>query len=531
MKAKDKEKIAVEVTSRVLESSIGRASKSREAYLDNLINEVFYYEDKRVNSYRTAVNRDSDRKWLEHNQRVYKGASEQKKKLIVENIIDRHVREVTGHFSEPTYQFATSIAPIGMGFILNAMSPLKIMRRFPELPDVANNIQIGGKSEQIRKLDRLGTIILVPTHVSNLDSLVVGYTLHNMGLPPYSYGAGINLFEHKLLGFFMHRLGAYKVDRLKRHSLYKEVLKEYATYSLEIGYDNLFFPGGTRSRSGAIEQKLKLGLLGCGIKAYYNNIKNGVELPNIYIVPCTLNYQLTLEGETLIRDHLKEAGKSQYIIVDDEFSMPTKILSFMSHLVSLEANIYVNFGQALDVFGNPVDDDGNSLDGRGRIIDTTRYLYKKGRLAPDDGRDQVFTRNLADNIVEQYKKYSVISSTHILAWTAFELARKQNPDPDFYRFLRDASVDTSFPMVEIYKELDKTLDVVKKMEAQGRLILSSTPHDGDASEVLDKALKLFSSYHTKPALERRGDRLFPEDMNLLYFYRNRLWGYGLDSQN
>ena len=51
----------------------------------------------------------------------------------------------------------------------------------------------------------------------------------------------------------MHNLGAYTVDRRKRDPLYKRVLKEYATMTLELGYDYLFFPGGSRSRSGAIE--------------------------------------------------------------------------------------------------------------------------------------------------------------------------------------------------------------------------------------------------------------------------------------
>ena len=36
--------------------------------------------------------------------------------------------------------------------------------------------------------------------------------------------------------------------RRKKAPIYKDVLKQYATVSLELGYHNLFFPGGTRSR-------------------------------------------------------------------------------------------------------------------------------------------------------------------------------------------------------------------------------------------------------------------------------------------
>ncbi len=81
-----------------------------------------------------------------------------------------------------------------------------------------------------------------------LPVLAAGYAIYMAGLPPVCYGAGLNLFYNKFLGFFMNRLGAYKVDRRKKHSLYKNVLKEYAAVSMELGYDNLFFPGGTRSR-------------------------------------------------------------------------------------------------------------------------------------------------------------------------------------------------------------------------------------------------------------------------------------------
>ena len=66
--------------------------------------------------------------------------------------------------------------------------------------------------------------------------------------------------------FFMHNLGAYRVDRRLKHALYKDVLKAYSCVLLERGYHSLFFPGGTRSRSGGVERKLKLGLVGTGAR-------------------------------------------------------------------------------------------------------------------------------------------------------------------------------------------------------------------------------------------------------------------------
>ena len=69
---------------------------------------------------------------------------------------------------------------------------------------------------------------------------------------------------------------------------------------------------------------------------------------------------------------------------------------------------------------------------------------------------------------------------------------------------------------------------VRGLEEQGHIQLASTPKSGDVDAVVEHGLKLFGSYHTRPALKRRGDRLFPEDVNLLYYYRNRLWGFDLE---
>src|SRR5204863_9543615 len=58
--------------------------------------------------------------------------------------------------------------------------------------------------------------ILVPTHFSNLDSILIGWIIHAMGLPAFIYGAGLNLFNIKIFAYFMNSLGAYKVDRRKK---------------------------------------------------------------------------------------------------------------------------------------------------------------------------------------------------------------------------------------------------------------------------------------------------------------------------
>ena len=523
-----KEHVIVEVTRRVFEDVLARAARSKEAYIDNLIHEVFYHEDRRIATDPHAVSRDRDRICIEALKERMKSASEQEKKHILEEVLERHAQEVIGHFSRPVYEVTTLIAPHVLGVLLNGLSPLKMVRSFPGLPSVSNDIEVGGEVAQLRELKKQGTLIFVPTHSSNMDSIAIGYAIYKMGLPPVTYGAGLNLFHNKFLGFFMHRLGAYKVDRRKKHRLYKNVLKEYATVTIEMGLDNLFFPGGTRCRSGAVEQKLKLGLLGCGLNAYASNLRRGDRKPKVFIVPCTINYQLVLEAETLIEDHLKEAGKSRYIIEDDEFSRLDRIYAFMKNIVAMDAGMFVRIGRALDPFGNPVDESGRSLDGMGRPIDTSRYLLRDGQIVADRTRDAEYTRQLGRKVVKAFMRNTIISSSHLLAWTVFEILRRKNPDPDFYRFLRHSAYDASIPMVEIYREVENTRTAVKVLAERGSLRLSDGLARKSVEDLVDRGLALLGAYHTKPVLERRGDRLFPADMELVYYYRNRLWGFGVE---
>src|SRR5690606_34174424 len=116
---------------------------------------------------------------------------------------------------------------------------------------------------------------------SNLDSIVLGRALQVSRLSPVVYGAGKNLFTNPIISFFMHNLGAYRVDRRIHARLYKDVLKTYSQVMIERGYHSLFFPGGTRSRSNLIETHLKLGLAGSAVNAFATNRSRGIE-KNVY---------------------------------------------------------------------------------------------------------------------------------------------------------------------------------------------------------------------------------------------------------
>jgi glycerol-3-phosphate O-acyltransferase len=292
----------------------------------------------------------------------------------------------------------------------------------------------------------------------------------------------------------------------------------------------MFFPGGTRSRSGAVEKKLKMGLLGMGLNAYIHNLIARKEKPDIFLVPCTLNYHLVLEAETLIDDHLKEVGKSRYIIEDDEFSKPRVVLDFVRKLFSLNSRIHFTVSRPLDVFGNQVDDQGRSRDRRGRIIDRTRYVFQNGKPTFDRQRDEEYTREVAKSVIEAFHRDTVLKSTHLVSNVMFRWLRARNPDVDLYRLLRTGGATESAPLAEAYTGMERTLTELRQREQEGKLRMDQILKQRDPAVIVSEALAHLRSFHRRPAMARRGDRLFHLDRNLIFYYQNRLAGFGFQDE-
>jgi glycerol-3-phosphate O-acyltransferase len=527
MRPEDRERVTVEVACRVLAEKLVSAEKGGPS-VDAWIHDTIYEERRRLEREPRGPARAADSAHWDDVRRRALAASEEEKKAILRGMVERFVGEVVGNFDPRVYALATSVIPGGLALLLNALSPRRLLSQFPALPSLSTNVLVRGETETLKRLDAQGTIILCPTHGSNLDSIVVGWVLHRLGLPPYIYGAGLNLFSNPLLSFFMQNLGAYKVDRKKTATLYKEVLKEYCTVTLEMGYDNLFFPGGTRSRSGAVESRLKLGLLGCGLRAYVKNLKRNVARPKVFIVPCTLSYQLVLEADTLIEDYLKETGKARYVIEDDESSQLARVVSFMSQIVSLDSRIYLTVSPALDPFGNRVEADGESYDRRGRRVEIERYVKRDGQVVEDAQRDAEYTRELGDAVISAFRADNTLQSTNLVALTLFDILRRRNPGLDLYRLLRTGGREDSLPIGELAAAVGRVAARVKAKSEKGEVRLDPRLYGLDPDAIIADALRAFGSYHGRPAIQRRGDRIYAGDMNLLFFYNNRATGYRLE---
>jgi len=519
--------IGCEVVARVFDRRVVRSCRAGGQPLAEAINETLYHERERLRKPKGSLDPDRERSFYAGIRRDLPQASPARQKQMLREVLQRYSREITGHFSPLVYGLATRAVPVVLTGLLNGLSPLRLVTQPGALGSVDRQVVIQGAVDHIRKLEKLGTLIFVPTHSSNLDSVIMGHSIYRLGLPPVTYGAGLNLFSNPMMGFFMRNLGAYTVDRRKTDPLYRECLKEYTTVTLEFGYHNLFFPGGTRNRANVLESRLKKGLLGSAVRAFFNNLRGRRSKPRIFVVPCTISYPLVLEAATLMDDHLQREGKSRYIIEDDEFSQARRWMDFARGLMSLDQRIYLTLSRPLDPFGNDVDEEGYSLDPCGRLVDGSRYLTVDGEFAEDSARDREYTRDLAARVLQRYRADNVVFPTNVLSYACFDLLRRQDPESDLYRFLRNLGPESSLAQPDVEREVARLLEHLKELAQAGRIRLCAVLSRGRVDEVVASGLRSLGIYHGTPVIRRKGIRLHVGDGNLILYYRNRLAGYAL----
>ena len=364
----------------------------------------------------------------------------QKSQAILEEIVSRYANEIASNFRPSYYQFARRVVTFGFSRLLNASQVKGFGSLFSNQYSLQDKIKITGEIEHLRTLAQRGTIVMVPTHFSNLDSMLIGWVIQELGLPPFIYGAGLNLFNIGIFAYFMNSLGAYKVDRRKKNTVYIETLKAYSRLAMQWGIHSLFFPGGTRSRSGRIEDKLKLGLLGTAMEAqrinYIHSQKTGEPAEKIFVFPVALNYHFVLEAPSLIREHLQREGQERYYIEMDEYSQSAKIVGFLLKFFQKGSDISVSIGRGMDLLGNFVDAEGRSLDKQNRQISMREYFCTGDQITRDEQRESEYTRMLGEAILREYYRINQVFSSHLVAFTAFELIKKQHPSLDLFNLLR-----------------------------------------------------------------------------------------------
>ncbi|MEQ8533487.1 MAG: glycerol-3-phosphate acyltransferase, partial [Imperialibacter sp.] len=179
-------------------------------------------------------------------------------------------------------------------------------------------------------------------------------------------------------------------------------------------------------------------------------------------------------------------------------------------------------------FGNYVDNHGNSLDKQGNPMEIKDYFTTDGVITFDAQREQEYTRILAKRIVEEYHKYNRVFSSHLAAFTAFEMIKRRNPALDLYNLLRLPDEDTEIDYAEFRETFSKLREEIFRMKEMGKINFASHL-EGPVDDVIKYGIDNCGMYHAlRPILKNKKGNVTTQDMNRLYYYYNRMDGYDLE---
>lgn len=510
-----------------------RLFEDNNASVDDLLDKTIYLEKLRVKNNPWKVDPVDDKRYwkeLEKEIEVAKTYDDKDDRLnkIVDRIINRYNEEIVGNFKMKTFKFSRNFLSAFFKRLLNPATGKGQKRIWGNRDQVNQKIKLHGYVDELRSVFTKGTVVIVPTHFSNLDSILIGYALDAVvGVPASSYGAGLNLLDNEIVAYFINRLGAYRVDRRKKNPIYLECLKSMASFSLQNHVNQIFFPGGTRARNGKLEDKLKLGLLGSLVEAQRHAITDKTD-NKIYVVPLVLNYHFVLEAKSLIDQYLRRTGKEKYTKSREFGQSSVKLMKFIWSLISKQSEIELSFGQPMDVFGHPVDLEGNSLDKHGNIIDISGYFKLDGEVQTVFQREKVYTKHLGDKIVQSYSINNVVLSSHLVAFAAFKILLYKHSELNLYDVLNIPAAGFEIEKELFVKVIKKMQGALKKMEKQGKLRLSSAIFLNE-EELIEDGLKHLGLYHPQKVLKvKKNGALMSENFRLLFFYHNRLDSYQLE---
>ena len=184
----------------------------------------------------------------------------------------------------------------------------------------------------LSECDSRSRIVLVCSHKSYVDPLLIGYVMFRCGMVPPQQAAGINLNVWPV-GWLLRHSGAFYLRRtFTGETLYREVFYAYVKYLLAENYTSVLYIEGTRSRDGKLNRP-KTGYLGILAEA----LKAGV-CPDITLVPVYLGYDKVPEESA----HVKEMAGGR------------KVSESVKGFARIYKSINTKLGRAYVKFGTPM---------------------------------------------------------------------------------------------------------------------------------------------------------------------------------
>ncbi|MFH1531389.1 MAG: 1-acyl-sn-glycerol-3-phosphate acyltransferase [Pseudomonadota bacterium] len=144
--------------------------------------------------------------------------------------------------------------------------------------------------DSIREAGRETPVVLVPSHRSHMDYLIMSYLLYYYGVVPPHIAAGANLSFFPL-GHLFRRCGAFFLRRsFKDNPIYAQCFSWYVRKLIKEGHTIEFFIEGGRSRTGKVLPP-RFGILTNVVDAV---LSGGAR--DVTVVPISISYDRIIEA-------------------------------------------------------------------------------------------------------------------------------------------------------------------------------------------------------------------------------------------
>ncbi len=233
---------------------------------------------------------------------------------------------------------------------------------------------------RIKNYAKKSPLILVPSHRSHMDYLLLSdiFYQQKLSMPLVAAGANLSFWP---MGHLFRKSGAFFLRRnFGNDPLYPLLFKTYIKTLLKEAYIQEFFIEGTRSRTGKLEEP-RTGMLALYLDCYFENKEE-----DFLFVPVSINYEKVLEDKS----HIQEAkgGKKE----KESFWDLLKAGRYLKHR---HGHVYVNFGKAISI---------------------KDYLKLSSlQQQSSDSQKRRTVKSLAHEISKEIERVSVVTASNLLA--------------------------------------------------------------------------------------------------------------------
>lgn len=186
----------------------------------------------------------------------------------------------------------------------------------------------------VRRAARRGPVVVVPSHKSHIDYLVLSQVFWKADLIPPHIAAGENL-DFWPVGAIFRRGGAFFLRRsFRSDKLYATVFAAYVRRLLREGHAVEFFIEGGRSRTGKLLAP-KMGMLAISADPVLEG-----SIPDVSYVPVSIGYEKIIEAGAYAKELAGGAKRTEDV---------TALVSSAKVLRSRYGRVYVDFDEPVSL--------------------------------------------------------------------------------------------------------------------------------------------------------------------------------------